>query len=124
MLKDSSKAYDELGSSFNAFSLDYADLGTVLEKYGQNYDRLNGDSQELICSNTNLLETIQICGQFCVSIQRAIDALLTDEKEELHVEIKLTLSFIEKLLADAILASSKANYAFFDRSKKAIVAQL
>lgn len=48
---------------------------------------------------------------------------MTDEKEELHDEVKLTFSFIQKLLADAILASNKANYAFFDKSKEAIVSQ-
>lgn len=67
--RESVAAYAELGSSFNGFSLENPALEQELDQAGQHFDKVRLDGIDLVASQNQLLETVQICQQFCFSIK-------------------------------------------------------
>lgn len=64
-LKESSKAYADMGQTLNAFSLQYSALQEPLEESGLSLDTTGSDLQDLIGAQEIVTETLGFCDDFC-----------------------------------------------------------
>lgn len=111
--RESVAAYAELGSSFNGFSLENPALEQELDQAGQHFDKVRLDGIDLVASQNQLLETVQICQQFCFSIRRCMDNRREGPIED---EVRPALALIDRILAESLSAAGKAQKLFFSKA--------
>lgn len=115
-LKDAVKGYSDLGTALNGFSLEETGASKELDSAGTAFDVITNQSHEIIENQTILVETVQLCQQFCVSIQRASQSNADNGAEEQKVfqdEVTLAVKLIESLLETAVKATVKSNRSYY-----------
>lgn len=115
-LKDAVKGYSDLGTALNGFSLEETGVSKELDSAGTSFDVITNQSHEIIENQTILVETVQLCQQFCISIQRASQNNAdggADDQKLFQDEVTQAVKLIESLLETAVKATVKSNGSYY-----------
>lgn len=123
-LKDAVKGYADLGTVLNGFSLEDTGASKELDSAGSAFDAVTNQSHEIIENQTILVETVQLCQQFCASILRASQCNADGSAEEQSLfreEVSAAVQLIETLLETAVKATVKSNGSYYKHVRAACI---